>query len=110
MPTPQLKSIEGVIRSQLKSLGYFNIEIKNDHEQERSFNVIADGNLRKIFLQVMIYFVYEHINSLTIEQIKEIKKMASNIEKEPWAAVMKVNERGELVEDIKWTNLSKVSA
>jgi|SRR5579859_157182 len=108
MAAIQLKTIEGVIRSRLKSLGYFNIEIRNEHE--RSFNVIADGNLRKIFLLVVIYLVSEHIKNLTDEEIKEIKETATNIEKEPWAAVMKVNERGELVDDIKWTNLSKLPA
>jgi len=106
MPAENIKSVEGVIRSQLRSLGYFNIEIKE--EDERSFNVLADGNLRSIFLFVIFYLVSEHFKSLSQEEIKKVKEHADTVKKEPWAAIMKVNEKGELVDSIQWKNLSKI--
>lgn len=108
MPAENLKPLEGVIRSQLRSLGYFHIEIEN--ENERSFSVIADGSFRSIFLFVVICLVSEHIKSLSKEEIVNVKQKAIGVEKEPWTAIMQVNEKGELVDDIQWTNLSKHTA
>ena len=85
MPTENLKhgknikSVEGLIRSRLKSLGYFNIEIKD--EQDTTFKVIADGALRSILLQVVVYLGSEHFKSLTIEQITDLKHSANTIKK-----------------------------
>jgi hypothetical protein len=109
MENTSIKSLETAIRSQLKSLGYFSIEIQDENENEKSFNVIADGNLRKIFIKVLVQLVSDHIMELTSEQIMSIKDNAKTIKKEPWAAIMRVNDKGELIENIHWRNLSKQS-
>jgi len=105
MTNENLKHFKSVIRSRLRSLGYFKIEIEN--EQDRRFNVIANGLLREIFLLVTIYSTSEQISTLTKEEVDTIKAEAEKIEKEPWVAFMQVNESGESVEHIQWKNLSK---
>lgn len=103
--TINIHSIETTFKNQLKDIGYFNIEIKN--EKARSFSVIAEGALRSIFILVIFYLVSEHLKDLTNEEILDIKQNADTFKKEPWAAVMRVNEKGELVDSIQWTNLSR---
>ena len=100
-----IKSFESIIQSQLKSLGYFSIRIQEENEE--SFNVIADGSFRKIFLRVLVRLVSEHINDLTNDEITVIKRNANTVNKEPWAAIMCVNENGELTDEIHWKNLAK---
>ena len=55
------------------------------------------------------WFSYD-MHELSQDKINSIKKEAKKNEKEAWAAVMKVDEQGKLVEDIHWTNLSKQTA
>ena len=108
MATTNIKPLESIIRSQLKALGYFSIEIQDEHE--KSFNVIADGNFRNIFIKVLIRALNEHIKELTSSEIEAIKRNANTVKKEPWAAIMSVNERGELIDGITWKNLSRQTA
>lgn len=105
-----LKPLENAMKSHLRSLGYFNIEIQDDNKDDRSFNVIADGTLRQMFILVLILLANETNKSLSKEKIKHIKSEAKKQEKEAWTAIMKVDETGKLIEDIKWTNLSKLTA
>jgi hypothetical protein len=107
MPLPNFQAIESVIRSQLRALGYYDIQIEN--EQDRRFNVIAEGNLRNIFLCVVIKLVSESFDFSKAE-ISRIKQKAKSVEKEPWTALMVVNENGQLADRIRWTNLAKHTA
>jgi hypothetical protein len=100
-----IHAIEGVIRSQLRSLGYHNIKIEK--EQDKTFNVIADGTLRNIFLKVLIKLVSEQFQDLSTAEISKIKEEAQQVQKEPWTAVLMVNEQGQLIDRIRWTNLNK---
>lgn len=108
MTTPNIKPLESMIRSQLKALGYFSIEIQDEHE--KSFNVIADGNFRNVFIKVLVRLLSEHIKELNPSEIEAIKRSANSVKKEPWAAIMSVNEKGELVDGITWKNLSRQTA
>lgn len=102
-----IPSAQQIIKSELRSLGYYKIQVTK--EQSDTLQLIADGNLRSIFLQVKITPAVKYQNGHTFskEQITNIKKEASMLNKEPWTAVIKVGTDGELIESILWTNLSK---
>lgn len=110
MKKAAVKSLKLAIRSELRSLGYISINIKN--KNLKGFNVIADGYLRSIFLGVLVRLASDYSKEITLtpEEIQLIKSNASTINKEPWAAIMHVNEKGELIGSIRWKNLSKLPA
>lgn len=102
-----LKPIENAMKVHLRSLGYFKIEIKRENRNERSFEVIAEGALRKMFIKVLIFWANEEVGNLSSQKILSIKREAKRNEKEAWAAIMKVDKDDKIVKEIKWTNLSK---
>lgn len=101
-----IPTIQQIIRSELKSLGYYKISVSK--EQSNLIEIVADGNLRSIFLQVKVTPVAEYKNGSTFSrsEINKIKVGAAQLNKEPWTAVVKIGTDGELIDSIKWTNLS----
>ena len=105
MLTQNFPTIKDIIRTQLKDLGYYKIDVNK--EQADFLEIIADGDLRSIFLQVKVTPVSQHNNYFSKIEIDKIKHGAAAVKKEPWAAVVKIGMDGELIEGIQWTNLSK---
>lgn len=99
-----LTTIEKVLKSELREIGYYNIKINN--EREKQFDVIAESTLRSIFILVVICLVSDHLKKLTKDEIQTAKEKAGSIKKEPWAAIVTVNDKGELADRIKWKDLS----
>ena len=100
-----VQPVEYIMRSTLKPLGYFKIEIDSRNRTHPYF--LADGNSRRIIVQVQIG---EYPNSPTQPseaEIKELKKIAENSNREAWLALIKINSEGELVDTVLWMNLSK---
>ena len=100
-------SVEKIIRSGLKSLGYFKIII--DELNENSLKILADGDFRSILLEVKISRMPNEPKSLSRNEINQIKEIATYYRREPWFAKVKIDSEGNLAESIEWTNLSKVS-
>lgn len=102
-----IPTVQQIIKSELKSLGYYKIQVSK--EQSDALQIIADGSLRSIFLEVRVTPAAEYKNghTFTKNEITTIKKGAALINKEPWTAVVKIGTDGELIESILWTNLSK---
>lgn len=107
METINIKTFESIIRKQLSSIGYFDIEISD--EKKDSFDVVALGKMRKIFLKVLVKLATDRLIELTTAEISGIKRVATENQKEPWAAIMYVDEKGELIDGIKWKDLSKAT-
>lgn len=106
MLSQSIQSIEHLIKSKLKSLGYFHFEIKGT--MDNSFTLVADGNMRSIFLCVNVLEASETQKTLSTTEINNIKKTAEELHKEPWAAYVKVNEsESEMVDSLEWKDLSK---
>lgn len=106
MITENAQSIEDIMRTTLKSLGYFRIEL--DSENQNQYYVLADGNSRKIIVQVKDSKSSTYPPKPTVEEIKILKAKAKDSDREPWAALMKIDSNsGELIDNILWFNLSK---
>ena len=101
------QAIESIIRSQLRALGYHSIQIEKEDIKNKSFDVIAEGALRNIFLRVLVRMVSEGFQELSPNEIIKIKQEAQSVMKEPWTAILSVNEKGELIDKIQWKNLSR---
>ncbi|GAB2840879.1 hypothetical protein [Ferruginibacter profundus] len=104
-----IPSAQQIIKGELKSLGYYKIHVNK--EESDALQIVADGNLRSIFLEVRVTPAAEYKNGHTFskQEIALIKKEAEHIKKEPWTAVIKIGTDGSLIESILWTNLSKKS-
>jgi hypothetical protein len=100
-----IRGVENFIRLELKSLGYFDIQILE--ETQTIFDVIAEGPLRNIYLKVLIRQASDHKMNLTQEEILEVRKQAESHSKEPWTAILHVNEGGQIADKIIWKNLAK---
>jgi len=103
-PSKDYTNISITIKTWLKSLGYYKIEIEK--QMDNSFVVIADGNLRQIFLDVKVFSYSKKQVKLTSKEKNEIQKQARNSNREPWTAIVKMDKVGESVEKIEWANLS----
>lgn len=93
---------ESYIKQQLRSLGYYNIQIKSENASENSFDLIALGNLRNIYLMVKIVTTPHKTFRLSSKVKDEIKENAEKFDKEPWAALVEVNPSQEIVNNVMW--------
>lgn len=107
MQNENINAVENIIRSWLKSLGYFKIVI--NEVNETSIKFLADGNLRSIVLDVKIGKSPHEPKPLSSKEIKKIRQFAMSSYREPWAAKVKINSEGKLANDIEWTNLTGAS-
>jgi hypothetical protein len=97
-------SAETVVKTNLRSLGYFNIEF--EVENAHSLNVIAEGTLRSILLKVLIGTNWTEILS-NQSAIQKIKNDAHSRHKEAWMAFLSVGADGKIQQNIEWKNLEK---
>ena len=97
-------SIEKIIFSSLKSLGYFKIVVLE--KNENTYDLEADGNLRKILLKVRISHSPEMSRiSTRSKDLTKFKVDAMNMHREPWIAQLHLDNEGQLSQSIKWQKL-----
>lgn len=104
----KLKPLKLELKSLLRSLGYFNIEFGKNKKSDFSFEMIADGTLRSIYLEVRVSIGSKKKIRLSESEINLIKSKAYAKEKEPWVAIVSVNDSSSLEHSIKWKDLSNV--
>jgi len=89
------------LKSHLRTMGYYHINLLE--KKDDSFQIIAEGVLRSILLFVTIE---HHMSSSMRKEIQQVKSKARDLQKEPWAAIIKSDD-GKKMDEIAWFDLSK---
>lgn len=94
------------IKGELKSLGYYKVEISE--WEENIIKVNADGDLNNI--SVNFHCSHETINLKDIPKVelKEISQSAKSHERDPWYAQIICNKEKDTPEKVEWVNILKL--
>lgn len=93
---------EEIVVSLLRSLGYFRVV--NDADIE------ADSGMRRILVDVIVAQYPKKPKFPSEDVISHLKLLADEKGREPWAALLQINDKGHLVGNVIWTDLRKLMA
>ncbi len=105
MVTQELTKVgEMVVSKWLKSHGYFWVGI-----DDTTLPIVeADGGMRRITVLVNAYeSAKSPASALPKNKIRQIRTIASERNREAWAAIVEIGERNSMIGSIKWIDLSK---
>jgi len=103
MLTSDINLGESIVVAWLRTHGYFRISIVSSGPHHY---IEADGGRRRMLVIVKAATFPEVPGSIENDELQPLLEFATSVERECWIAYLQLDIDNNLVDDIKWVNLS----